>query len=437
MQGPSIYPHVVILGGGFGGLAAARALEGVAVEVTLVDRSNHHLFKPLLYQVASGALPAPDISVPIRKLVGKQRNVTVLMAEVTGLDTERREVKLAHETLRYDYLVVATGTTHSYFGQDHWQQHAPGLKTIGEALEVRRRILRAFESAELSAPGPQRDALTTFVVIGGGPTGVELAGAIAEMRRHTLAGEFRRIDSRSARVVLLEAGPRILPGFDQELSATAQRHLEELGVEVRTGEPVSHVDDDGVAVGELRIASRTVLWAAGVRASSLTRALGAPLDRAGRVQVGEDLALPAHAEVFVAGDLIGREQDGKPLPGVAQLALQSGRHIAACVLHDLKSEPRPAFRYKDRGMLATVGRHKAVAQLGKLRFAGALAWWLWLIVHLWALIEPKRRVSVLWEWTISYLTGQRGSRVIVDSPPSARRDEPAHAPAEASAASYR
>ncbi|MET0340804.1 MAG: NAD(P)/FAD-dependent oxidoreductase [Polyangiales bacterium] len=427
MQGTSMYPHVVILGGGFAGLAAARALDGVAVEVTLVDRSNHHLFKPLLYQVASAALPAPDISVPIRKLLGKQRNVTVLMAEVAGIDPDRREVKLGHETLAYDYLVVATGTTHSYFGHDDWQQHAPGLKTIGEALEMRRRILRAFEAAELIGPGPQRDALTTFVVIGGGPTGVELAGAIAEMRRHTLAGEFRRIDSRTARVLLLEAGPRILPGFDAESAAAAHRQLEALGVEVRTGQPVSHVDGEGAVVGDQRIASRTVLWAAGVRASGLTRALGAPLDRSGRVRVDEHLALPGRREVFVAGDLIGREQDGAPLPGVAQLALQSGKHVGTCILNDLKSEARPAFRYKDRGMLATVGRHKAVAELGKLRFAGAFAWWLWLLVHLWALIEPKRRVSVLWEWTVSYLTGQRGSRVIVDSPPGARGDDPARA----------
>jgi NADH:ubiquinone reductase (H+-translocating) len=413
-------PHVVILGGGFAGMAAARALARSAVRITLIDRSNHHLFVPLLYQVASAALPAPAISVPIRRMLGKQGNVTVLMADVHAIDVETRRIEVAQGYLDYDYLIVATGMTHSYFGNDDWAQHAPGLKTIGEALDARRRILRAFEAAELAATLPQQRALTTFVVVGAGPTGVELAGAIAEMRRHTLAGEFRRFDSRTARVVLVEAGPRILPTFSEQSAADAHRQLELLGVEIRTEVPVSHVDDEGVIIGDERVEARTVLWAAGVRASGLTAQLGAPLDRAGRVAVEADLSLPARREVFVAGDLIHREQEGKGLPGVAQMAMQSGRHIGACVEADLAGTARPAFRYRDRGMMATIGRNKAVAQIGRFRLTGVIAWWLWLVVHLASLVERRRRVSVLWEWAWSYVTGHRGSRVIVDQPRTAR-----------------
>ena len=412
-------PHVVILGGGFAGMAAARALARSAVRITLIDRSNHHLFVPLLYQVAAAALPAPDISVPIRRLLGKQRNVTVLMADVRGIDIASRRIDVEQSVVSYDYLIVATGMTHSYFGHDDWARHAPGLKTIGEALDVRRRILRAFEAAELAPSPAQQRSLTTFVVVGAGPTGVELAGAIAEMRRHTLAGEFRRFDSRTARVVLVEAGPRILPTFSEQSAADAHRQLELLGVEVRTAAPVSHVDEEGVIIGEERLEARTVLWAAGVRASGLTAQLGAPLDRAGRVGVEADLSLPARSEVFVAGDLIHREQDGKGLPGVAQLALQSGRHVGACIDADLAGRPRPTFRYHDRGMMATIGRNKAVAQIGRFRLTGVIAWWLWLVVHLVSLVERRRRVSVLWEWAWAYVTGHRGSRVIVDQPRTA------------------
>ncbi len=425
MEVPNVDIRVLILGGGFAGVAAARTLSDLPVRVTLVDRSNHHLFKPLLYQVASGLLPAPDISVPLRKLFVHQKNVTVLMDEVTRVALDERRVYLRHTALNYDYLVIATGSTHNYFGRDDWAPYAPGLCTIGEALDVRRRILRAFEAAELADSSERQSAWTTFVVVGGGPTGVELAGAIAEMRRHTLAGEFRRIDSRDARVVLLEAGPRLLPTFSEQSSADAQRQLEALGVEVLTAAAVTAVDAEGVQVGDVHIPSRTVLWAAGVRASSLTTQLGVPLERLGRVCLEDDLSLPGRPEVFLAGDLIARQRGGASLPAVAPLALQSGRHAAACIDADMRGRPRASFRYRHRGMLATIGRNRAIAQLEGFRFAGRLAWLLWLVIHLLTLIERRRRVSVLWEWAWSYFAGQRGCRLIVDQPlhPPARGAE--------------
>ncbi|MET0284544.1 MAG: NAD(P)/FAD-dependent oxidoreductase [Polyangiales bacterium] len=409
--------HVVIVGGGFAGVEAARALARSRVRITLIDRSNHHLFKPLLYQVASGALPAPDISVPLRKLFCKQKNVTVLMDEVQTLDVQGRRVHTRSGMLDYDYLLLAAGAGHSYFGKDAWAPHAPGLRTIGEALEVRRRILRAFELAELSRQ--ERDAWTTFVIVGAGPTGVELAGAIAEMCNRTLVEEFRRIDTRRARVMLLEAGPRVLPTFAERCSSDAAHQLLALGVEVYTGAAVTRIDESGVQLGDRSIAARTVLWAAGMRASSLCAQLAAPLDRMGRVCVSEDLSVPGRAEVFVAGDLIAREQDGKSLPAVAPLALQSGRHVARCIEADLARRARPRFHYRDRGMLATIGRDRAVAELGSWLFAGRLAYMLWLLIHVLALVERKRRISVLWEWAWSYFAGQRGSRLIVDLPPEA------------------
>jgi len=413
--------RVVILGGGFGGLAAARALDVPGVQVTLVDRSNHHLFQPLLYQVASAVLAAPDVSAPIRKLLWRQRNTTVLMADVQGIDVGRRRVlldagHLDHDYLEYDYLILATGMTHAYFGHDEWATHAPGLKTIGEALDTRRRILRAFEAAELETSPEARRAWTTFVVIGGGPTGVELAGALAEIAGRTLARDFRRFDPRTTRVVLIEAGPRLLPSFSEKSSDMARRQLEGLGVEVRTGTPVSNLGADSVEVGADVIATRTVLWAAGVKASPLTARLGVPLDRAGRVPVEPDLSVPGHPEIFVVGDLIAMMQDGRPLPGVAQLAMQSGRHAAHNVALAVESKPRQPFKYVDKGSMATVGRHRAVAEIGKLRFSGFTAWLLWLIVHLLSLVGFRSRLAVLIEWAFSYFTWQRRSRVILEMP---------------------
>jgi NADH dehydrogenase len=433
--------HVVILGGGFAGLAAARALDTPGVRVTLVDRTNHHLFQPLLYQVATAALAAPDVSAPIRKLLWRQRNATVLMAGVQRIDVEKRRVFLDGRHLDYQYLLLATGMTHGYFGHDKWAEHAPGLKTIGEALDVRRRILRAFEAAELETDPEVRRALTTFVVIGGGPTGVEMAGALAEIAGRTLARDFRRFDPRTTRVVLVEAGPRLLAAFPEELSAKALLALERLGIEVRTGARVSDLGADFVEIGNEVIAARTVLWAAGVRASPLTTHLGVPLDRAGRVWVEDDLSVPDRPDVFVAGDLVAKTQDGKPLPGVAQMAIQSGRHAARNILASVRGKPRQPFRYVSKGSMATIGRHKAVAKLGRFHFSGLVAWWLWLTVHLLSLVGFRRRLAVLLEWAIAYFTWQRGSRVILEvpsappvyAPPSVvgtvlRLDPPAAAP---------
>jgi NADH dehydrogenase len=428
-------PHVVILGGGFAGLAAAKTLRNAAVRITLVDRSNHHLFQPLLYQVATAALAAPDVSTPIRKILRNQQNATVWMANVERIDVENKRVHLHGDTcVEYDYLIVATGMTHQYFGHDEWAEHAPGLKTIGEALNIRGRILRAFENAELESNAEARRAWTTFVVIGGGPTGCELAGALAEIAGRTLARDFRTFDPRTTRVVLVEAGPRVLPAFSEELSQKARIQLEALGIEVRTGSPVSDLGADFVDVGGERIATRTIVWAAGLSASPLTRDLGAPLDRAGRIMVEEDLSVPGHPEVFVVGDLISKLQSDKPLPGVAQLALQSGTHAArniALALHDRQSEP---FHYLDKGSMATIGRNKAIAQIGKLQLSGILAWFLWLTVHLLFLVEIRRRVEVFVEWAWAYVTWHRGSRLIVDVPrENTRERSSAMAPARPAA----
>jgi NADH dehydrogenase len=408
--------HVVVLGAGFGGLAAARALNVPDVRVTLVDRSNHHLFQPLLYQVATAALAAPDVSAPIRQLLWRQRNATVLMAGVQRIEVEKKRVLLDGRHLDYDYLVLATGVTHAYFGHDRWATYAPGLKTVGEALDVRRRILRAFEAAEMETSDEARRAWTTFVVIGGGPTGVELAGALAEIAGRTLARDFRRFDPRTTRVVLVEAGPRVLSAFPEELSEKARRELERLGIEVRTGAAVTDLGPDFVEIGAESIAARTVLWAAGVRASPLTSHLGVPQDRVGRVWVDDDLSVPDRPEVFVVGDLIAKTQDGKPLPGVAQLAVQSGRHAARNILCSVRGQTRAPFRYVDRGSMATIGRHKAVAKLGRFQFSGILAWWLWLTVHLLSLVSFRSRLSVLIEWAFAYFTWQRRSRVILEVP---------------------
>jgi NADH dehydrogenase len=408
--------HVVILGAGFGGLAAAKSLGDADVRVTLIDRSNHHLFQPLLYQVATAALAAPDVSTPIRKLLWSQSNTTVWMSSVTRLDVQNKRVVLERTECNYDYLIVATGMTHAYFGYDRWAACAPGLKTVGEALDLRRRILRAFEAAELEPSSELRRVWTTFVVIGAGPTGVELAGALAEIAGRTLARDFRAFDPRTTRVVLVEAGPRILPTFSARSSARARAQLESLGVEVRTGAPVSDLGDDFVDIGSERVSTRTILWAAGVRASPLTRDLGVPIDKAGRVWVEPDLSVPDRPEVFVIGDLIAKTQGGAPLPGVAQLAIQSGKHAAKNIQLSIANKTRIPFTYVDKGSMATIGRNKAVAQIGRYEFSGIVAWWLWLTVHILFLVEFRSRIAVLFEWAWAYFTWQRRSRVILEVP---------------------
>jgi NADH dehydrogenase len=409
-------PHVVIVGAGFGGLAAARELRQAPVQITLIDRSNHHVFQPLLYQVASAQLTAPDISAPIRGLLSNQANVRVWMSEVQRIDVTKQRVELDTGDVDYDYLIVATGMTHAYFGFDNWAPHAPGLKTLSEALDLRRRILRAFEMAELESDAALRRAWTTFVVIGAGPTGVELAGALAEIAGRTLARDFRSFDPRHTRVLLVEAGPRVLPTFKEELSKHAREDLEALGIEVRTGTPVADLGEDFVEIGSERISTRTILWAAGVRASPLTKHLGVAIDRGGRVWVEDDLSVPDRPEVFVVGDLIAKTQDGKPLPGVVQLAMQSGRHVAHNIVRSLDSLPRLPFRYTDKGSMATIGRNKAIAQVGRMAFTGIMAWWLWLLVHILFLVQHRSRIAVLFEWGWAYFTFQRRSRVILELP---------------------
>jgi NADH dehydrogenase len=407
-------PHVVILGGGFGGLTAARGLAGASVRITLVDRRNHHLFQPLLYQVATAGLSAPSIAAPLRQILRKQDNVTVLLDEALDVDLDGRRVRFAHGTLDYDFLVVATGATHAYFGHDEWARWAPGLKTLDDAFAIRRRVLLAFERAERESDPALRQPWLNFVVVGGGPTGVELAGTLAEIARHTLPREFRRSDPRRARVLLVEAGPRLLAAFDPRLSAKAQRQLDRLGVEVLTGTAVTAIDGDGVCLGSEPLAARTVLWAAGVAASPLGRQLDAPLDRAGRVRVAPDLSLPAHPQVFVIGDLACVERaDGTLAPGVAPAAKQMGHHAAGRIraLLDADSTPAP-FHYSDQGALATIGRMAAVAQFGRLRLSGPPAWWVWLLAHVYFLIGFRNRLVVLLDWAWAYWTYQRHARIV-------------------------
>jgi len=410
-------PHVVILGGGFGGLAAARQLDDPSLRITLIDRRNHHLFQPLLYQVATAGLSAPSIAAPLRQVLRKQDNVTVLLDEALDIDLAKRQVKLAHGTLDYDFLIVATGATHAYFGHDDWARHAPGLKTLDDAFTIRRRVLLAFEHAEREADPDKRQAWLNFVVVGGGATGVELAGTLAEIARHTLSGEFRRSDPRRANVILVEAGPRLLPAFATDLSAKAQRQLEKLGVQVRTGTTVTAIDNNGVTLGDQPLAARTVLWAAGVAASPLGATLHVPLDRAGRVQVEPDLSLPGHPEVFVVGDLASVSQpDGKLVPGVAPAAKQMGRYAALRILaHLRKDTAMPPFRYRDDGSLATIGRMAAVAQFGQMKLSGLVAWWAWLVAHVYFLIGFRNRLVVLLDWFWAYWTYQRHARIVTGS----------------------
>ncbi len=411
---PTTRPRVVILGGGFGGLYAAKALARAPVDVTLIDRRNHHLFQPLLYQVATAGLSAVDIGEPIRKVLRRQRNVTVLMAHADRVDTAGRRVLLAGGAdVAYDFLIVATGAVDSYFGRDEWRRHAPGLKTLEDALTIRRRLLSAFERAEALDDADDRRACMTFVVIGGGPTGAELAGAMAEVARHTLARDFRRIDPGDARILLLEGSDRILGSYPPELSDKARQQLERLGVEVRTGALVTNVDATGLEVGGERIDSRAIVWAAGVAASPLGATLGAPLDRAGRVLVEPDLSVPGHPEVFVIGDLAAVYQDGAAAPGTAPVAIQGGWHAAASIRRALTGRPALPFIYRDRGSMATLGRKAAVAVIGGLRLSGFVAWLSWLFVHIFFLIGFRNRFVVIFEWAWSYLTYQRSARLIL------------------------
>jgi NADH:ubiquinone reductase (H+-translocating) len=422
MSGPV---RVVIVGGGFGGLYAARALASAPVTVTLVDRFNHHVFQPLLYQVATAGLSPGDIASPIRTVLRRQRNARVILGEVTGIDVAARTVSLHDETVPYDYLVLASGARHSYFAHPEWERLAPGLKTLQDALAIRRLVLLAFERAEREPDPARREALLTFVIVGGGPTGVELAGAIAEIARRAMARDFRVIDPRRARVVLVEAGPRLLPAFPESLSARAGTSLARIGVEVLTGAPVTQVEVGAVVVGGTRLPAAVTLWAAGVAPSPLGRSLGAPLARAGRVLVGPDLTIPGHPEVFVVGDLAAcADGAGRPLPGLAPVAIQQGRHAARNVRRACRGERLEAFRYRDRGMLATIGRAQAVAALGRLRVSGLLAWWAWLTVHIFWLIGFRNRFVVLVDWAVAYLTWQRSARLIiaeVDAPEPATR----------------
>ena len=405
--------HVVVVGGGFAGLAAARALARAPADVTLVDCKNHHVFQPLLYQVATAGLSPAEIASPIRRILRRQANVRVLLGEVTAIDPAAKRVRLDSGEMSFDFLILAAGVTHSYFGHDAWEAHAPGLKTIEDALEIRRRALLAFEQAEREEDTEVRRQWLTLAVIGGGPTGVEMAGAFAEIARHSLVRDFRRIDPRAARVILIEAGPRVLPSYPEDLSHRAQAQLEALGVQVLTGTPVTGVDEGSLQLGGERLAARTIVWAAGVQGSPLARSLGTPLDRAGRVIVQPDLSLPGHPSVFVIGDLASLEQDGRAVPGVAPAALQMGAHAGANLKRALRGEPLAPFRYWDKGSLATIGRSRAIALIGSLRLSGFIAWLAWLMIHIFFLIGFRNRLVVLIDWAWAYVTYDRGARLII------------------------
>jgi NADH:ubiquinone reductase (H+-translocating) len=406
-------PHVVILGGGFGGLYTARGLRNVDCRITVVDRHNYHLFQPLLYQVATAALNPSDIAAPIRGILRKQKNASVLLGEATAIDVQRKRVELTDGELTYDFLVIATGATHSYFNHPEWATDAPGLKTIDDALEIRRRVLLAFEAAERETDPVAQAAWLTFVVIGAGPTGAEMAGALSEIARQTMVRDFRRIRPDAARVILLEGKDRVLPPYPPDLSAKAQKQLEELGVEVITNAVVTNVSDAEVCIGDRTIPTRTVIWGAGVQASPLARTLGVPLDRAGRVLVQPDLTIPGHPEVFVIGDLAAVKQpDGTFVPGVAPAAIQEGQHMGLNLERAVAGQPLRPFRYKDKGSLATIGRAAAVADFGKFHMSGFLAWFAWLAIHIFFLIGFRNRFLVITQWAWAYLTYQRGARLI-------------------------
>jgi NADH dehydrogenase len=408
--------RVVIIGAGFGGLEAARLLAKLPVNVTVVDRKNHHTFQPLLYQVATAGISPGEIAAPIRWILRGRKNVEVLLGEVVGFDLVRRVVKLPDFEIPYDYLIVAAGATHSYFGHDEWEPLAPGLKTIEDALEIRRRVLLAFELAEREALAGEPELPLNFVIVGAGPTGVELAGTLAEIARRALRDEFQAIDPKRTRIILLEGGPRVLAAYAPDLSESAVQQLQKLGVEVRTSAMVTRVEAGAVRLGDQKIPAAVVLWAAGVQASELGRQLGVPVDRAGRVPVNRDLSIPQHPEVFVIGDLAAfKDENGNMLPGVAPVAMQEGRAVAKTIARDLRNEPRKDFHYVDKGSLATIGRAAAVAQFRGLHISGYFAWLGWLFVHIFFLIGFRNRLIVMIQWFWSYVTYERGARLITGS----------------------
>ncbi|MFL5469946.1 MAG: NAD(P)/FAD-dependent oxidoreductase [Gemmatimonadaceae bacterium] len=427
MPDKPVRPRVVIVGGGFGGISAARALRSANVDITLIDRTNHFIFQPLLYQVATAALAPSDITAPIRWIVRHLRNIEVLMAEVREVDVQRRVVRVDDELreIPYDYLIVATGSRHAYFGHNEWEPYAPGLKAVEDASEIRRRFLLAYENAEKSVDEKAREEYLTFVIVGGGPTGVELAGAFPYIARKALAPDFKRVDTRRTRVILVEAGPRILPTFPEDLAARAQRDLNELGVEVRVNSFVTAVEADGVRIGNEKIRARNAFWAAGNLASPVGKFLDGPLDRAGRIQVNPDLSVPGHPEIFAIGDLAALVQDGRPVPGVGPAAIQEGKSAGKNIKRDLRREPRKNFRYWNKGDLAVIGRSRAIADLGWIRFAGRLAWFFWLFVHIMYLVGFRNRAVVFFEWAYAYFTNQAGVRLITD----VERYKPASPPA--------
>jgi NADH dehydrogenase len=415
---PAKRPRVVIVGAGFGGLTAAKALANTPVDITVIDQRNYHLFQPLLYQVATAALSPADIASPIRTILKDQRNTSVMLAKVTGIDTSAREVVAGDRRLPFDYLVLATGARHAYFGHGDWEAFAKGIKTIDDATGLRRKILLAFERAEFETDPEERNRLLTFVVVGGGATGVEMAGAIAELARKALAADFRSIDPTHARIILIEAGPRLLPVFEGHLSEAARRSLEELGVEVRVSTAVTDCDEAGVSIADQRIETRTIIWAAGVQASQAGQWLGAETDRAGRVKVAPDLSVPGHPNIFVIGDTAHvLDMEGKPLPGVAPVAKQEGRYVAKLIRTRVAGSDLPPFRYRDPGSLATIGRKKAVVQFRRLRLSGYLAWWLWSVAHIYFLIGFRNRLVVAMNWAWTYVSFQRGTRLITGPDP--------------------
>ena len=421
-------PRIVIVGGGFGGLAAAKALRNAPAEVIVIDRTNHHLFQPLLYQVATSVLTPGQIASPIRGILGSHRNTTVILGEVTGVDKDQKWVLVRDADregvrLPYDYLILATGVTHSYFGHNEFEQFAPGLKSLADAVAIRNKILQAFEQAEAEEDPSRHRELLTFVLVGAGPTGVEMAGAIAIMVRSTLKTEFRRIDPAAARIVLVDMAPRVLPPFSEELSSAAKQRLESLGVEIRLGHSVDQIDADGVVVAGERIASKTVIWTAGVSPSPAGKWLGVQTDRAGRVRVEKDLTIPGHPEILVVGDTASLDQNGKPLPGVAQVAMQQGRYAGKLIQGRLRGRPdQQPFSYFDKGSMAVVGKGFAVLQAGKIQLSGFPAWLAWAAVHLEFLAQSSLRVSVFVQWVWTYVTGQRGSRLIVNHHGSQERE---------------
>jgi NADH dehydrogenase len=406
--------HVVIVGAGFGGLETAFGLAGTPVKITLIDRRNHHLFQPLLYQVATASLATSEIAWPVRHLLRDRKEVTTLFATVSGIDAEGKRVLLDDgDTVPYDTLVLATGARHAYFGHDEWEPFAPGLKTLEDATTLRRRILVAFERAERETDPARRAALLTFVIIGAGPTGVELAGTIAELAQHTLPSDFRNIDTHKARVVLIEAGPRVLAGFADDLSAYAQKSLQEIGVEVMLGQPVTECSADGVIYGGNKLDARTIIWAAGVRASPAAEWLNAPADRAGRLQVEPDLTVPGHPDIFAVGDTVTfKDADGNPVPGIAPAAKQQGRYVAAAIKARLNGKTPEPYVYKHSGSLAQIGKHKAVIDFGKFKLRGTIAWWIWGIAHIYFLIGLRNRLSVALSWLWAHVRDQRAARLI-------------------------